>query len=147
MNDPSLRYSNYFLKNQVAKAERKLRQRRRSVTTGKVIAEQSLGFWVSLFDRHHYRLISGYIINCFPHKPTSVNRHIISVKLQRIRDFRNRIYHNEPICFDATNIDFQHAEDVKTDIYDLLLWIDTNAKAYVEAFDNIDGKIRVGKRI
>ncbi|MFK8102318.1 MAG: hypothetical protein AB8G15_07335 [Saprospiraceae bacterium] len=120
MSDNSLRGSNFFLKNQIEKAERKLRRRGSRITAGKVIAEQTFGFWTSLFDPHHYRLLRGSIINCFPNKLTTVNRSEISVKLQRIRDFRNRIYHNEPICFDRNQINFRIAEDIKNDIYDLL---------------------------
>ncbi len=147
MNDNSLRPSRFYLKNQVLKTERKLRQRRSTITAGKVIAEQTFGFWTTLFETHHYRLIRGIIINCFPHKPAIANRSTISVKLQKIRDFRNRIYHNEPICFRRNNIGFSNAENIKNEIYDLLLWIDYNAQTYVQNFDNIDGKIRIGNGI
>ena len=143
----SRRVSDFYLKKQVEKAERKLRQRRSTLTTGKIIAEQSLGFWTALFEIHHYRLISGSVIHCFPHKPRATGRSAISVKLQNIRDFRNRVYHNEPICFNGNNIDFSAAENVKDDIHQLLTWIDVSAKLYVDIFDAIDGKIAVGKRI
>ncbi len=80
MNDPSLRSSRFFLKNSVIKAERGITRKGRVVTSGKVIAEQSFGFWTSLFDTHHYRLIGGVVIRCFPNKPASVNRNILSQK-------------------------------------------------------------------
>ena len=147
MNDHTLGLrsgSGFYLKKQVEKAEKKLG---RKITTGKVIAEQTLGFWTTLFEKNHYGLIAGSVIHCFPHKPTSVNRHKIRLKLQSIRGFRNRVYHNEPICFNGSNIDFSTAENVKNDIYELLAWIDVNAKLYVEDFDVIDGEITEGKKI
>jgi len=147
MSDRTLRPSGFYLKNQVIKAERKLRQRRSTITTGKIIAEQPLGFWTALFEPHHYRLIGGSVIHCFPHKPTTVRRSAISIKLQNIRDFRNRVYHNEPICFRGNNIDFSTAESVRDDIRELLTWINVNAKLYVDDFDAIDSKISVGRRI
>ncbi len=147
MNHISLRPSRFYLKNQVLKAERKIRQRRSTITAGKVIAEQTIGFWTTLFEPHHYRLIGGSIINCFPNKPTIINRSSISVKLQEIRNFRNRIYHNEPICFRGNTIDFNQAENIKNNLFDLLTWIDLSAKEFVEKFDNIENKIKIGKRI
>lgn len=147
MNDRSLVRSKFYLKNQILKTERKLRQRRSTITAGKVIAEQTLGFWTTLFEPHHYRLIGGAVINCFPNKPAIVNRRIIAKKLQEIRDFRNRVYHNEPICFRRNSIDFSTSEKIKKDICDLLTWIDVSAASYIKVFDNIDGKIQVGKGI
>jgi hypothetical protein len=38
-------------------------------------------------------------------------------------------------------IDFTHASNIKTDIYNLLEWMDTDLKDYVKQFDNIDTKI------
>jgi len=154
MNDHTLgknigtrKESGFYLKKQVEKAEKKLGKKSGATTTGKVIAEQTLGFWTTLFEPRHYKLIGGSLIHCFPHRPTGVNRNPISGKLQNIRGFRNRVYHNEPICFNGSNIDFSTAENVKNDIYELLAWIDVNAKLYVEDFDVIDGKITEGKRI
>lgn len=147
MNDRTLRRSRFYIKSQVIKAEQRLTRRGRAITTGKIIAEQTFGFWTSLYERHHYGLVGGVIIRCFPNKPSFVNRSSIQVKLQMIRDFRNRIYHNEPICFSGSSVGFQDAEQVREALYDLLEWISIEAKSYVEEFDNIDNKIESGKRI
>ncbi|TNE81288.1 MAG: hypothetical protein EP332_03985 [Bacteroidetes bacterium] len=142
MNDGSLRPSRFFLKNSVQKAEGKLRQRGLAITSGKVIAEQTLGFWISLFQPHHYRLIGGTPIQAFPHKPTSENRSSIDGKLNRIREFRNRVYHNEPICFNGPSIDFTEAEIIKQLIFDLMEWMDPEICIYIKKFDSIDSKIK-----
>ncbi|MEO9476490.1 MAG: hypothetical protein ABJG41_13190 [Cyclobacteriaceae bacterium] len=126
MNDNSLRHSRFFLKNSVEKAERTIRRKGGAISSGKAISEQSFGFWTSLFETHHYRLIGGVIIHCFPNKPNNVNRSIISQKLNRIREFRNRVYHNEPICFNGSNIDFKEAEDIQDEIFEMLSWIDSD---------------------
>jgi hypothetical protein len=99
MNHPSLIKSKFFLKSSIIKAENTIRKKDGVVTAGKIIAEQSFGFWTSLFESHHYKLIGGVVINCFPNKPNHVSRNILNQKLNRIREFRNRVYHNEPICF------------------------------------------------
>ena len=112
MNHPSLAPGKYFLKNSIVNAEKTVKRMGGTVTLGKIIAEQSFGFWTSLFDKHHYRLIGGVVIHCFPNKPKDVNRNIINQKLNRIREFRNRVYHNEPICFNGNNIDFTNAVNI-----------------------------------
>lgn len=147
MSDYSLAPSKYFLKNCIQKAERSIIRKRGHITSGKVIAEQSLGFWTSLFDTHHYRLIGGVPIQCFPNKPASVNRNILNQKLNRIREFRNRVYHNEPICFKNRHIDFTHAQNIKNEIFELLDWIDPELSNYVTYFNGIDSKIVAANKL
>lgn len=69
MNVNLLAQSNYFMKTSVIKAENNIRKFGGTVTSGKILAEQTLGFWTSFFDGHHYRLLSGVPIGAFPHKP------------------------------------------------------------------------------
>ena len=147
MNDHSLNASRFFLKNSVLNAERTIRRKGGLVTAGKVVAEQSFGFWTSLSDAHHYRLIGGIVIHSFSKKPSEINRSAISLKLNRIREFRNRVYHNEPICFNGNRIDFTYAENIKNEIYEMLNWIDADLRDYVEYFDAIENKISIAKQI
>ncbi|MBG6187072.1 Abi family protein [Flavobacterium sp. CAN_S2] len=147
MNDQSLQASRFFLKNSILNAERTIRRKGGLVTAGKVVAEQSFGFWTSLFDTHHYRLIGGIVIHSFSNKPAEINRSAISQKLNRIREFRNRVYHNEPICFNGNVIDFTYAENIKNEIYEILYWIDADLIDYVEYFDAIDYKISIARQI
>jgi len=128
----------YWLKTQVMNAERNTRG---TITAGKIISEQAFGFWTSLFEPRHYRLIGGHIIHCFPNKPAPVNRIIIATMLNDIREFRNRIYHNEAICFQNITIDFTHALNIKKQIFDLLDWMDADLKSYVMQFDNVDTNV------
>ena len=147
MNHGSLTASRFFLKNSILKSERTIRRKGGAITSGKVIAEQSFGFWLSLFDTHHYRLIGGVVIHCFPNKPSHVNRNILNQKLNRIREFRNRVYHNEPVCFNNLNIDFLEAIGIKQEIYELLEWINYDLTDYVDYFDNVDSKIRMANNL
>lgn len=143
MSDSSLNASRFYLKNSVTNAERVIRRKGGVITSGKVIAEQSFGFWTSLFETHHYRLIGGVVIHCFPNKLPHVNRSILNQKLNRVREFRNRVYHNEPICFNGTSIDFAEATRIKNEIYELLEWIDVDLSSYVDYFNGIDSKINM----
>jgi len=147
MSDSSLSRSKFYLKNGVNSAERSIIKKGVPMTAGKVLAEQSFGFWTSFFEPHHYRLIGGVVIHCFPNKPANVNRSLLSQKLDRIREFRNRIYHNEPICFKGNNIDFTYATAIKKELYELLDWIDNDLPAYVKTFDSIDNKIVLANKL
>jgi len=147
MSDASLEPSEYFLKSKVTKTETKLARCGITITPGKIIAEQTLGFWTSFFENHHYILLKGTVIRCFPLKPAAINRRLISTRLNKIRDLRNRIYHNEPICFLGNNIDFKEVESTLQAINELLSWIDSELLAYVSYFNDIEMRINKAKRI
>lgn len=137
MNNISVAGTKYFLRSSVVKAENTILRKGGVLTSGKIIAEQTLGFWTSLFDVHHYRLIGGTVIHAFPGKPPLANRSLLSQKLNRLREFRNRIYHNEPICFTGSVIDFGRAGIIRLEIYELLSWMDVELLDYVKAFDTV----------
>lgn len=147
MSDRQLEGTRYFLKNSVGKSIRFLNKNKFDVTAGKVIAEQSLGFWTNLFDKTPYKLLEGKIIHVFSDKPRSVNRKVINSKLHEIREFRNRIYHNESICFKEDEIDFSRLEQVRLDIYDVLKWMHKDLAEYVRSYDEISIEVKRTKEL
>lgn len=140
MNDRSLRRSHYFLKSSIKNTERKLRRRRVSVTSGQIISEQTFGFWVAFFLRHHYTLVSGEPIKIFQHKPLSETRASIYSKLDEIRDLRNRVNHCEPLCFTGARINCSGVLETRLKTYDLIKWIEPNLVPFFESIDNIENK-------
>ncbi len=141
MNNLELAKSGYFIKGCVQSAANVILKKSSTVTAGKIIAEQSFGFWSSLFEPHHFRLIGGAPLQCFVSKPANVNRKSISLKLDAIRNFRNRIYHNEPICFNGTAIDFSSTYAIRQHILDMLNWIDPELSIFTVQFDRLDQQI------
>lgn len=141
MRDNSLRSSRFFIKNSVLKSENKLRRRGVLITSGKIVSDQTFGFWVSLFLSHHYRLIGGQPIQIFQNKPTTENRASIYDKLDEIRKFRNRVNHCEPICFVGPNIDCTHALKVQTTLLSLTRWIEPDLIPFFNKIDNIQNKV------
>jgi len=137
MRHPSLRNAHYFLCASIQKTELKLSRRATVVTGGKIIADQTFGFWLSFFLAHHYTLVGGKPIQIFPYKPTSENRATIYGKLNDIRNFRNRVSHCEPICFEGRSIDCSYALHIRSELYDLIRWIDPDLAPFFESFDNI----------
>ena len=122
MSHPTLR--NDFLKSSVEKAEIQLQRLQIQPTAGKLIAEQSFGFWTALYETSHYSLLQGRPIQVFQHLPRNHGRREVANALTKIRAFRNRINHNEPICFNGGTIDFTAVEDVYQSVTHILDWID-----------------------
>jgi Abi-like protein len=156
MNDPSLTYrqkrtgrkiTNDFLKNEVLKIEKKLRAKGIAITSGKIIAEQNFGFWTDLFAVHHYRLLKGKPIQIFTALPPSTNRNHIFDQLTKIRKFRNRINHNEPICFLGSAIDFTETMEVYHHIIQLLTWLDPQLIGEIRQLDKVQRTIKQAQKI
>ncbi len=146
MSDPSLRFkhkqtgkqkTNDFLKKEVTKAEKRLLKIQTPVTSGKIIAEQTFGFWTDLFEVHHYRLLRGKPIQIFSSLPAGHGRKEVNNELNRVRRFRNRINHNEPICFNGSHLDFSETSEVYKSLINLLIWINPEIMKLISDMDNV----------
>jgi hypothetical protein len=156
MNDSSLRHhdrrtnkivTNDYLKYSVEKTERRMQKLKIPISSGKIIADQTLGFWTDLFEVHHYRLLLGKPIQIFSSIPAGHGRSDITVRLNKIRQFRNRINHNEPICFQGNNIDFLYVEEIYNSIIEILSWIDPDLIPWIKDIDSVKVKISNAKKI
>ncbi|PWK28591.1 Abi-like protein [Arcicella aurantiaca] len=156
MADPSLTYvqkhtrkkvTNNFLKREVQKVEDRLRKSDIPITSGKIIAEQTFGFWTDLFEVHHYKLLKGKPIQIFKGLPNNYGRKEIMDDLTKIRRFRNRINHNEPICFVGNCIDFTETIQVYTSICNILKWIDPQLIKIMKEFDVVQKSINKAIKI
>ena len=141
MHHPSLARSHFFLRTNVRKAESTLIRKNIPVSSGKIISDQTFGFWLAFFLGHHYALIRGQPIHIFLHKPPQEDRASIYDKLDQIRAFRNRVNHCEPLCFDNHHIDCSHAHHIRNTIYDLISWIDPELVSFFEKIDNVPSKV------
>jgi hypothetical protein len=141
MRDNSLSDSRYFLRSCVQKTERSLTRRHIPITSGKIISDQTFGFWLAFFLSHHYSLVGGQPIHIFPNKPLTEDRASIYSKLHEIKEFRNRVNHCEPICFSGHNIDCDEALEIRRKLYSLIEWIDPKIVPFFTKIDNIENKI------
>ena len=114
--------TNDFLKKSVTKIIGKANG---NVSQGKIIADLNLGFWTELFELTPYKILQGSPIQIFSNLPTGSNRSSINQKLIQIRNYRNRVYHNEPIIFDkdqsgTTIFSLRNAELAYQDLKEIL---------------------------
>jgi hypothetical protein len=140
MDHPSLASSHYFLKSSVQKTENSLRRKLLPVTAAKIISDQMFGFWLAFFIPHHYALVGGQPIYAFPNKPTTENRASIHQKLENIKNFRNRMNHCEPLCFNQNTIDCSQALTMHAILYKLIQWIDPGLEKYFQSIDTVTSK-------
>lgn len=156
MSDPSLtftykrtgqRKTNDFLRREITKAEKRLRKSGTPIASGKILAEQTLGFWTDLFEVHHYRLLKGRPIKIFKTLPPKHGRKEVNDELNKIRLFRNRINHNEPICFSGNLVDFTGALEVHQSILRVLNWIDPDLLKFVDDLDKVQKTIETSSRL
>ena len=135
MSSPSLTHvnkktgkirNNDFLKKEVERAEKVLTDKRSRITSGRIIAELNFGFWNSLYETHHYALLSGVPCTIFSGLPTGVGRKKINQIIQQIRIMRNRISHNEPLCFNGRYFDLTYVKEMYDMICDFMSWINPN---------------------
>ena len=67
----------------------------------KMVASFSFGFWTYLFTRRNYKVGGKTLLQIFPNRCKGLKQTDVYNDLTQIREFRNRIAHHEPICFDA----------------------------------------------
>ena len=73
-------------------------------THDKLVASLSLGVWTFLFSKNCYKDSGKTLLQIFPNKTHGLNQKNIYADLDRIRLFRNRIAHHEPLCFDPCGV-------------------------------------------
>jgi hypothetical protein len=99
----------------------------------RVISELSLGFWVNLFSNYYERELwqkGDPLKKVFPNAPRAERSLVgISKRLVRIKDFRNRVFHHEPII----NRDFNAEYEI---IMSTILWMNQTVLQVTKGISN-----------
>ena len=90
-----------FNKDEIRQTEAGYR-RRGIYNNDKMVASLTMGFWTKLFSKKRYKRGGKTLLQIFPNKRKGKNQTDIYKDLTHIREFRNRIAHHEPICFDGS---------------------------------------------
>lgn len=76
--------------------------RRRGIyNNDKMVASLTMGFWTKLFSKKRYKRGGKSLLRIFPNKVKGKSQSDVYKDLTHIREFRNRIAHHEPTCFDS----------------------------------------------
>lgn len=77
-------------------------KKRHIYNNDKMVSSLTFGFWTKLFARKMYKNGGKTLLKIFSNKKKGKNQADIYFDLTHIREFRNRIAHHEPICFDGS---------------------------------------------
>lgn len=85
----------------------------------KMIGSFTFGFWTYLFTKHNYKVGGKTLLEIFPNRVKGTTQKSVYRDITAIREFRNRIAHHEPICFDVngaicTEYMHRHYDLIKT---------------------------------
>lgn len=113
------------------KAQNYILDRQELLSADKVVAELTFGFWVTLFNRAYEEVLWKQLRFTFAHLPKADRqRATVSVVLNGVRTLRNRVYHNEPICWRPKGLEQQHAH-----ITQLIGWIEPGLLSWLQPLD------------
>ena len=134
---PGLRSLNRY----ITDASQHITARHEQTTPSKIVAELTLGFWVSLLNTEYERTLWQALRRAFPYMPRNERkRKNVSAPLNTFRRFRNRIFHNESICWNLERVEEIHAE-----ILTVIGWMNCNLPEWVaaqERFEDVCKEIR-----
>lgn len=109
----------------VTEAKDTLRRNRKPLTSGRIVAELTFGFWTGFFNNPHARASEQYL--------TKLDR-----RWQDIRDLRNRVFHHERILH-WKDLDAQHQA-----ILEIIAWMSPELHDLANALDRFAAIRRAG---
>lgn len=129
------------LNKDITQASKRISGRHEQVTPSKIIAELTLGFWVSLLNSEYEKILWKDLRRAFPYMPKNrKQRKNVSAPLNRFRAFRNRVFHNESICWN-----FDRVKELHDEFIVLLGWMNKDVPSWLalsDRFDNVTENIR-----
>ncbi len=117
----------------ITQANKQISGRRELSTPSKIVAELTLGFWVSLLNSEYEKVLWKDLRRAFPYMPKDKRqRKNISAPLNKFRQFRNRVFHHEPICWNLDVIMEIHGEMIT-----VMGWINKDLPSWIAPFDRV----------
>jgi hypothetical protein len=126
------------LQPRIDKAQAYILERQETLSADKLVAELTFGFWVKLFNRAYENVLWKQLRYAFPHL-LKADRQLatVSVVLNDVRRLRNRVYHNEPICWQLPQLQRQHQRLVQ-----LIGWLAPQLQPLVQELDHFPEILR-----
>ena len=126
---------------EIDKAKTLIRNRGEKVNTDKLISELTFGFWVMLLNSQYERVLWKSLRKAFPNLPKKDRqRKNVSAPCNTLRRLRNRIFHQEAICWDLYYLTCLH-----DNLVTVLGWMNEDMPkwlASIDPFDNVCTEIR-----
>lgn len=118
----------------ITQASKQIIGRHETVTPSKIVAELTLGFWVSLFNAEYELILWKPLRRAFPYLPKNLRqRKYVSAPLNSFRAFRNRVFHNESICWSMKRI-----SEIHDQLYTIIGWINKDLPNWASSIDRVE---------
>ena len=109
--DPGFRAKHSRLAVTIAETERQLRHQRIAVDTPHVIAALAFGFWTTMLQPRYQNTLWAHALNrAFPEffvlHHRKITRPEAAAQFDEVRQFRNRVFHHEPLFRRALQDDY-----------------------------------------
>jgi hypothetical protein len=97
----------------IGEVKARIKKRGQAVVTGQIVAGLSFGFWVSMLGpRYNPGVWSRALATGFPDLPAGKTRDDLQKMARQIANFRNRIWHHEPIFKANVTVEYSRCMEV-----------------------------------
>lgn len=118
----------------ITQASKQIVGRHESITPAKIVAELTLGSWVSLLNSEYERLLWKDLRRAFPYMPKKDRqRKNISAPLNTFRSFRNRVFHNESVCWNLHRV-----EEIHKEMITVMGWMNKDVPGWLSQVDRFN---------
>lgn len=118
----------------ITQASKQILGKHETITPSKIVAELTLGFWVSLLNSEYERILWKDLRRAFPYlAKKDKQRKTVSAPLNTFRTFRNRVFHNESICWNLNRVEEIHKEMVT-----VLGWMNKDIPGWLKQIDRFN---------
>ncbi len=118
----------------ITQANKQIAGRHEIATPSKVVAELTLGFWVTLLNSEYERLLWKDLRRAFPYMPKRMRqRKNVSAPLNSFRTLRNRIFHNESICWNLNKV-----EEIHNELIVVMGWMNKAIPEWLKQIDRFE---------
>lgn len=114
----------------IVRTAREKLQRRGHVTSGGMTAELNFGFWVNMLLPRHEAVFWADFNNSFDALPAAVTYTALYRRCDRVREFRNRVFHHEPII--ERNISQEYSQ-----IMELITWLSPDKANWIRQYSRV----------
>ncbi len=129
------------LKGNIDTAKRHISSRNENITTNKIVAELTLGFWVRLLNAEYELILWKPLRKAFPFlEKNQRQRNKVSAPINKIRSFRNRVFHHEPISWNLEKL-----EEIHSSILEVMKWLNNDLPKIAKEYDRVPKLIKKAK--
>jgi len=100
------------------------------VTSGGMTAELNFGFWVNMLLPRHEPVFWTDLYTSFGDLPSSVTCPALYTRCDAVREFRNRVFHHEPIL--ERNITKEYSQ-----IMELIKWLSPDKARWIKQYSRV----------